>query len=81
MFFLAFLPQFVNPANGSIAVQLLLLGVLFILAGLVATVVFAVSAGKLGSFLRRNPTVFRWQNRFVGSIYCGLGIRLALQEK
>ena len=81
LFFLAFLPQFVNPANGSVALQLAVLGVLFVLMGLVSTIVVAVSAGSVGGFLRRNPTVLRWQGKVVGGIYCGLGIRLALQEK
>ncbi|MCB1810019.1 MAG: LysE family translocator, partial [Candidatus Competibacteraceae bacterium] len=81
MFFLAFLPQFVNPENGSVALQLMTLGLLFVLMGLVSTVTVALSAGHIGKFLRRNPVVMRWQNKAVGSIFCGLGVRLALQEK
>ncbi|MEZ5591399.1 MAG: LysE family translocator [Gammaproteobacteria bacterium] len=81
MFFLAFLPQFVNPENGSVALQLITLGLLFVLMGLVSTVTVALSAGHIGKFLRRNPVVMRWQNKAVGSIFCGLGVRLALQEK
>ncbi|WP_072622548.1 LysE family translocator [Spirulina major] len=81
MFFLAFLPQFVNPENGFIAVQLLTLGLLFVLMGLFSTATVAFSAGHVGTFLRRNPVVMRWQNKTVGGIYCGLGIRLALQEQ
>jgi threonine/homoserine/homoserine lactone efflux protein len=49
--------------------------------GLVSTVVFAVCAGVLGNFLRRNPTVLKWQGKIVGGIYCALGVRLALQER
>ncbi|WP_136657702.1 LysE family translocator [Nitratireductor sp. XY-223] len=81
MFFLAFLPQFVNPANGAVALQLTILGVLFVALGLLSTVVVAVSAGSVGSFLRRNPGIFRWQGKFTGTIFCALGVRLALQEK
>ncbi len=81
LFFLAFLPQFVHAENGSIALQLATLGVLFVLMGAVSTMVFAVGAGGIGSFLRRNPTVVRWQGKVVGTIYCALGIRLALQER
>ena len=79
--FLAFLPQFVNPANGSVVLQLTVLGVVFVLLGLVSTVVFAVSAGTLGRFLRRNPIVLKWQKRIAGGIFCGLGVRLAIQEQ
>lgn len=81
LFFLAFLPQFVRPENGSVTLQLVVLGVLFVLMGLISTVVVAVGAGGVGTFLRRHPLVLRWQGKFVGSIYCALGIRLALQEK
>ncbi|MER9974092.1 LysE family translocator [Mesorhizobium sp. M0085] len=81
LFFLAFLPQFVRPENGSVMLQLAILGVIFVLLGLVSTVVFAVGAGGLGAFLRRNPTVLRWQGKAVGGIYCALGIRLALQQR
>lgn len=81
LFFLAFLPQFVRPENGSVALQLTILGVLFVLMGLLSTIVVAFCAGWLGGFLRRNPVVLRWQGKAVGGIYLALGARLALQEK
>lgn len=81
LFFLAFLPQFVRPENGSVSLQLVVLGVLFVLIGLLSTIVVAVTAGRVGNFLRRNPIVLRWQGKVVGGIYCALGVRLALQEK
>ena len=81
LFFLAFLPQFVTPANGLVALQLTTLGVLYVLLGLVSTVVYAVSAGRLGDFLRRNPTVLKWQGKVVGGIFCALGLRLALEHR
>jgi len=81
LFFLAFLPQFVRPENGSVMLQLTVLGIVFVLLGLVSTVVFAVCAGVLGNFLRRNPTVLKWQGKVVGGIYCAVGVRLALQER
>ncbi|RVC78270.1 LysE family translocator, partial [Mesorhizobium sp. M4A.F.Ca.ET.022.05.2.1] len=69
LFFLAFLPQFVRPENGSVMLQLAALGIIFVLLGLFSTVVFAVSAGGLGAFLRRNPAVLKWQGKVVGAIY------------
>ena len=81
MFFLAFLPQFVRPENGAISAQLAVLGALFVVMGVVSTMVFAIGAGGIGGFLRRNPTVVRWQGKVVGAIYCAVGIRLALQER
>lgn len=81
LFFVAFLPQFVDPSNGFVALQLTILGVLFVLMGLLSTLLVAVTAGRFGLFLRRNPVILRWQGKVVGSIYCALGARLALQER
>lgn len=81
LFFLAFLPQFVRPENESVALQLMILGIIFVLLGLLSCVVFAVSAGSLGNYLRRNPSVLKWQSKVVGGIYCGLGVRLAFQGR
>ncbi|MEM7720790.1 MAG: LysE family translocator [Pseudomonadota bacterium] len=81
LFFLAFLPQFVVPENGLVMLQLTILGLVFALIGFVSTIVYSVTAGGLGNFLRRNPAVMKWQGKAVGGIYCALGIRLALQER
>lgn len=81
LFFLAFLPQFVKPENGSVLLQLTVLGLILVLLGLTSTIFFAVTSGSVGGVLRRNPTVLKWQGKFVGSIYCALGLRLALQER
>ena len=81
LFFLAFLPQFVRSENGLVALQLTILGVVYVALGLVSTVAYAVSAGRLGDFLRRNPIVLKWQGKVVGGIFCALGIRLALERR
>ena len=81
MFFLAFLPQFVRPENGSVALQLTTLGLLLVAMGLLSTVTVALGAGWVGNFLRRHPAVLRWQGKVVGGIYVSLGARLALQER
>lgn len=81
LFFLAFLPQFVHPENGSVFAQLAILGMIMVGLGFVSTLFFALAAGRIGGLLRRNPTIVKWQGRAVGSIYCALGVRLALQER
>jgi threonine/homoserine/homoserine lactone efflux protein len=81
LFFLSFLPQFVHPEDGSIVIQLSFLGVTYVLFGLLATFIAAISAGRLGRFLRRNPAILKWQGTAVGSIYCGLGVGIVLQER
>lgn len=81
MFFLAFLPQFVVPDQGDIALQLLVLGLLFVLVGTAATLLVAVGAGAISGVLRRNPAIRRWQGKVVGTLYCALGVRLAFQQR
>ena len=81
LFFLAFLPQFVRPEHGAPALQLAILGIVFVLLGLLSTVVFAVGASRLGNLLRRHPAVVKWQGKVVGTIYCAVGVRLALQDR
>ena len=81
MFFLAFLPQFVKPENGSVFLHLTTLGIILVALGRTSTDIFALCAGSVGGFLQRNPTVVKWQGRVVGSIYCALGLRLAFQER
>lgn len=81
LFFLAFLPQFVHPEQGSVATQLLVLGLVFVVMSAVYTVLIALAAGRVAGWLARHRRIGRWQGRVIGAIYLGLGIRLALQER
>lgn len=81
LFFVAFLPQFVDPGAGYVPLQLAIFGGVLVGLGFLSTMTFALTAGGLGTGLRKSVTFQRWQNRVVGSIYCGLGLRLALQER
>lgn len=81
LFFLAFLPQFVNPQNGSPVLQLATLGIVFVLMSAAYTALIALGAGSLTGFLRRNAGIWRWQGKVVGAIYIGLGLRLAMQDR
>ncbi len=78
LFFLAFLPQFVDPSRGSVATQTLVLGVLFAVIGLLSDSMYVLIAGAAGGFLRR-ATAFPRIQRFVsGGVYLGLGATTAL---
>jgi threonine/homoserine/homoserine lactone efflux protein len=81
LFFLAFLPQFVDPEQGSVAAQLAVLGLVFVAMSAVYTALIAFAAGHVAGWLARHRSIVRWQGRFIGAIYLGLGMRLALQEK
>jgi threonine/homoserine/homoserine lactone efflux protein len=81
LFFLAFLPQFVHPEQGSVVLQLAVLGFIFVAMSAIYTAVIAVAAGYVAGLLARHRGVGRWQGRVIGAIYVGLGVRLALQER
>ncbi len=77
VFFLAFLPQFVDPHRGHVVVQTLLLGTLFTLLAVLTDGACALLAGALGGWLQR-PARRRRLNRASGVIYVGLGMTAAL---
>jgi threonine/homoserine/homoserine lactone efflux protein len=78
LFFVAFLPQFVDVTRGSVTAQVLVLGIAFIALGLVSDSTYAVAAGRISRSLR-GRTRARWLHRWVpGLTYVGLGVASAL---
>jgi threonine/homoserine/homoserine lactone efflux protein len=81
LFFLAFLPQFVDPERGSLALQIVVLGCLFNTSGTLVNIAVAYLAASAGRWLgTRGPfeRIFRW---LTASVFIGLGLRLALGER
>jgi len=81
IFFLAFLPQFVDARRGNVVLQILLLGLIFNVGGTLVNLAVAYAGGTLGELLRRNQSIARLQRRFTGLIFVGLGLRLAWQRR
>lgn len=81
IFFLAFLPQFTSPEAGSIPVQVMQLGALFMLATLLVFGSIAWFSGFLGDWLKGSPSAQVVLNRLAGTVFIGLAIRLALSER
>lgn len=77
LFFLAFLPQFIDPAANTKTVAFLALGATFIATGLIWCLVLAIAAARLQAFLVRKPSVRRLLDRAVGGLFLVLGTRLA----
>ncbi|ROR32573.1 LysE family translocator [Inmirania thermothiophila] len=77
LFFLAFLPQFADPARGPVAPQVLALGALFILATILVFGAVALLAGGIGAWLRRTPRAGLALNRLSALLFAGLALRLA----
>lgn len=79
LFFLAFLPQFVDPARGSTAVQLIILGVLLVSISMMSDSCYALLTGTAGVWLRRRGSTFMRRQRLVsGAIYVALGVSAAV---
>ena len=72
LFFLAFLPQFVDPARGATSTQILVLGLVVFAIATTSDVVYALAAGALGGWLRSRPAFERVQRYVTGCVYLGL---------
>ena len=81
IFFLAFLPQFIDARRGSVVLQILLLGLIFNVGGTLVNLAVAYAGGTLGEMLRRNQHLARLQQWFTGLVFIGLGLRLAWQRR
>ena len=78
LFFLAFLPQFVEPERGAVPAQLILLGLIFTGLAAMSDGMFALLAGTAGGWLRRSRGFLQAERYVTGSIFIGLGITAAL---
>jgi threonine/homoserine/homoserine lactone efflux protein len=81
LFFLAFLPQFVDAGAANQPLAFFLLGLLFNVNGTLWNVFVAWSAARLSAGLRQRADALKWFNRCVGGIFVALGIRLALARE
>jgi threonine/homoserine/homoserine lactone efflux protein len=74
LFFLAFLPQFVDPSAGFATLQILVLGLLFTIIALCSDSVWALLAGTLGAWLRRSRWYLGVKRWVTGTVFVGLGL-------
>jgi threonine/homoserine/homoserine lactone efflux protein len=78
LFFLALLPQFVDPDRGGVWSQALVLGMIFVALGLVTDSLYALAAGTVGGFLRRRRRGMRYGS---GLVFVGLGAAAAFAKR
>jgi len=81
IFFLAFLPQFADPARGSLPVQMILFGGIFIVAALLVFGLIAWFAGYLGERFSKSRRAQIILNRIAGTVFAGLALRLATSAR
>lgn len=78
LFFLAFLPQFVEPAKGQVGMQFFTLGCMFVGMAMISDSMYALLASSAGEWLKSRSGVWSAERYVVGLIYIGLGITAAL---
>jgi threonine/homoserine/homoserine lactone efflux protein len=81
LFFLAFMPQFVRPEHGSTFAQFAVLGLIFVVLSAAYSSLLAVAAVPIGRFAKRLRWLARWRHQVVGSIFLGLGVKVAIQQQ
>ena len=81
LFFLALLPQFVNTSNGHVALQMLILGIIFLIQALFLFSVFSIFAGKVRKVIIGKPAIAKRLNMVQGVIFTFIGIKIALSKQ
>ena len=81
LFFLSFLPQFIQINSPLYKAQLFSLGLWFDLQGTLVLIIVAFLLGKAGNFIKNNQKFWRIQEKITGIILIALGIKVALSSK
>jgi len=81
IFFLSFLPQFVDASSPYVKVQLFTLGVWFAVQGTTVLIIVACIFGKTKDFFKKNPKAIRIQEKITGLVLIGLGIKIAFSTR
>lgn len=81
LFFLAFWPQFVDRSNGDVTQQMLIYGVIFLIQTVVIFTLISIFSGKVGYFLRKNPSISKKINYIEGSLFALIGLKIAFSQK
>ena len=81
MLYLALLPQFIDPAQGSVLAQSLMLGSIQIVISVSVNAMIALTAGSIAVFLGTRPSWLLVQRWLMGTVLAGLAMKLALEAK
>ncbi len=81
LFFMVFLPQFVNPSRGHVTLQLLLLGLTLAAAALVFNTLLGACSGQVGRRLQARPGAEKFQRGLLAFVMMGLALRLLLLDR
>ena len=81
IFFLAFLPQFTNVNNGSITIQIIMLGFIFIICAFIVFSIISQISGAIGKQLYKSDKISRVLNKVAGSVFTALALKLIFTQR
>lgn len=81
VFFIAYLPQFINPSKIDTQIGLIILGLSFSVMGAVFLSIVGYAAGRIGDIIKKSDAIIRIAGKMSGGVMIGLGLRLALDER
>jgi len=81
IFFLSFLPQFIDPRSNYLKEQIAFLGLWFNVQGTATLVLVACAVGAFKNILQKNKTFWNWQEKITGLILVGLGVKMFFSRK
>ena len=81
MLYLALLPQFIDPAQGSVLTQSLALGAIQIVISVGVNAMIALAAGSIARFLGTRPSWLLVQRWLMGTVLAGLAVKMAFEAK
>lgn len=81
IFFLSFLPQFIDPQSDYLREQIAFLGLWFNLQGTATLVIVACAVGAFKNILQKNARFWAWQEKITGVILFGLGVKMFFAKK
>ncbi|MDD4463569.1 MAG: LysE family translocator [Desulfobacterales bacterium] len=81
LFFLAFLPQFVSGNSQDVALEMIFLGLIFMVQSVVIFTAIGVLSGQIGNYLLKKPRLARKFSWATAGIFAAIGVRLALAER
>ena len=81
MLYLALLPQFIDPSQGSVLLQSIVFGMIQIVISVSVNAIIAVTAGSITGFLSTRPMWLKVQRWLMGTVLAGFALRMAFEAK
>lgn len=81
LFFLALLPQFINPGQGDVALQMFILGMIFLVQALLLFTLFSIFSGKVRKAIIGKPAIAKRLNMIQGILFMIIGIQIAFSKQ